>query len=680
MKQQNNYFFELGCEEIPARFVTNLSQQLKTSFEGCLEKSRIKYSSINVFSTYRRLAILVEDISDSQEDATQLIKGPPENMVYDSTGNFSKASLGFCKKNNIDPATCEIHEVNGKKHLCVKNFLKGKSTKNILEELVPDIVKSIHLNIAMRWSDRKDVFIRPIQWIVSLYNNEIIKLDLFGVKASNFSYAHRFLSSGENSLGKQFEVSANLPIIDQYIKYNVMISPENRKTHILKQLQNFAQEKVDDELLDEVVNLVEMPSVLKGNFDKKYLNLPEFVLIECMKKHQRYFPFYSHEALDASFLVVADNVTHSNQETIIKGNQNVLIARLEDAMFFYNNDLKEDISNFVSKLDGVVFQKKAGTMLDKQDRIFELLAFFNSQKITDVDMSILKKISGYSKFDLVSNMVLEFPALQAKMGAVYLSSKGEDDEIVKAVRDQYLPLGYSSKLPETYLGSLLAIADRFDSLVVSFKCGANPTGSQDPLGLRRAVMGISELILATKLNVNIVDVIKFCLKEKSTDFKLLEKIKEFMYLRINSIFKEKNIDHDIVESVKELIFSDLCKALNNAKNLQNYKQANIMVLKKISETAVRISRLSKSIEFNDINENLFEKEIEHSLYTHYLKLANNDLVDPESLEAFSEECIDYFEQILVMSDDEKVKENRLNFLKACDLLYKKQADFEKLSL
>lgn len=678
MMKKNKYFLEVGCEEIPARFVSKIVSSLKEGFEKSFNLNRITFDAVTVYATYRRLVVIVENLADKQEDLVEYVKGPPEKMVYDADGNHSKASVGFAKKNNVSLDQCELREFNAKCHLSFKNYQQGKCVEDVLACVVPEIIMSLPLFIAMRWSTNSTAFIRPIHWIVSLFNSKVVSFSMFGITASKMSYGHRFLSKGETSLGKMFSVSCEYSILDQYRKMNVILDQQERKDIILLGLKNYTQLNFDEDLLNEIVFLVEMPTLLKGTFDDKYLDLPDFVLIECMKKHQRYFPYYSKSKLMASFLVVADNVTDKNRDKIISGNENVLIARLEDAMFFYKNDINQDLNEFVKKLSGVVFQKNAGTMHDKQNRIFSILSYLKVSKVVDIDDVILEKIAKLSKMDLVSSMVLEFPSLQGKMGAVYAKLAGEDVLVYDAIYDHYLPAGKSSEMPKSITGVVLGIADRLDTVIESFKIGANPTGSQDPLGLRRAVIGICELILDNKLSVNLYDCINFCLDQKKKDENLVQKLLDFFYLRIKTIFLQKGIDYDVVDALKNKVFLDLNNTLNFAGELQSYKKVYNEKLKLISETAVRISRLSKKAPDNDVDCELFKEDVEKKLFDEYLQFQKINSLNFDHYYSFSLSFADYFNDILVMSDDIDLQMNRLAFLKKCDLFYAELVDFEKL--
>jgi glycyl-tRNA synthetase beta chain len=676
--KKNNYLLEFGCEEIPARFVAKMVDSLKLGFEKYLKAERLNFDSITVYATYRRLVVIVEDIVDKQEDFVDYVKGPPEKMVYDTQGDYSKASIGFSKKNNVSLEKCELKEFNGKQHLSFRNYQKGIQSQHVLTRIVPEIIMGLPLFIAMRWSTNSTTFIRPIHWIVSLFNDEVVPFSMFNLEAAKTSFGHRFLSKGETSLGKAFTVSLKASILDQYRKMSVILDQQERRDMIVSGLKNYSQINLDEDLLNEIVYLVEMPTLLKGDFDEKYLELPDFVLIECMKKHQRYFPYYTKSKLQASFLVVADNVTKFNQKKIVSGNENVLIARLEDAMFFYKNDINQDLNEFVKKLSGVVFQKNAGTMLDKQSRIFSILQFLNDAKVFDIDDSVLKKIATLSKMDLVSSMVLEFPSLQGKMGAVYARLAGEDPLVYEAIGEHYLPAGKLSEMPTSLTGVVLGVSDRLDTVVESFKLGANPTGSQDPLGLRRAVMGICELILGNKLDINLYECIDFCLKQQKKDVDLTNKIIDFFYLRIKTILIDKGIDYDVVDALRDSAFKNLNATLVFARDLQDYKQVNNVRLKLISETAVRIARLAKKATDKNLDCDLFVENIERELYDDYLKLQKLNLLNFDHYYSFSLTFNKYFDQILVMSDNLNLKMNRLAFLKKCDSFYNKLADFEKL--
>tara|TARA_B100000427_G_scaffold160036_1_gene133065 strand:+ start:5165 stop:7297 length:2133 start_codon:yes stop_codon:yes gene_type:complete len=702
------YCLEIGCEEIPSRFLDELCVHLESKFEEALAENRLVCDKDNIktYATYRRLVVMVPELEDKQLDESVYIKGPPVKIGLDNEGGFSQASLGFAKKFSISQSELLVREFNGAEHVCYLKETKGLTTKDVLATIVPKIITSLPLAIAMRWGSRSETFIRPIHWIVSLYHDQLVPFTLFNVEAGTISYAHRMLSQGKDSLGQAVSIKSADLLTKQLKDHSVMVDPKKREEVIVTALNEHNQQNYDNGLLQEVVYLTEWPCVLQGHFQSHYLELPDFVLIECMRKHQRYFPVVIQgKGLKESFLVVADNKTEQNRDTIIRGNERVLAARLEDALFFYNQDCLLGLEAFPEKLKGVVFQKNCGTMYDKQERLAKLLTFLNQHIKPQGGLKEsydFNRLAYLSKADLVSHMVTEFPSLQGKMGAHYAAKDSATSIYAPAIGEQYLlvPDWSDDKSAE---GALLALADRFDTMVYSIFNGAKPTGSQDPLGLRRSINIIFCILNVFKWSCDIFEVCRYC-------FELIganaheDRLHAFITARFQALLTDEGLgpyeknslgiyvggySYDIAESIVPLALKNVSLAIQKAVAIETFKRSNFDGFKLLSETAVRVHRLvskhdslQENNTFSAINTDLFEQDIEKHVYDDIAKskewFLNGQHLDCEKLVEISKQFTSYFDNVLVMADDEKLRNNRLQFLAYCDTVFKQLANFEKV--
>ena len=684
-----SYCLEIGCEEIPSRFIEELCLNLKLKFIEALGRNRLvcDENSVQTYATYRRLLVMVPQLADKQLDESLYIKGPPVHIGLDKDGNFSQAALGFAKKFSVTEKDLCVREFDGNEHVSYLKETVGLDTIAVLTTLVPAVIKSLPLSINMRWGSHPESFIRPIHWIVSLYGKTVVPFSLFGIQAGAISYAHRMLSEGKNSLGKPVTIKSATSLQEKLKNHSVMLNQADRKAVIEEALQDHDQSDIDSKLVNEVVYLTEQPVVLKGTFDAKYLELPDFVLIECMKKHQRYFPVIQKgKGLIPAFLFVADNVTAGNEETIIKGNQKVLAARLEDALFFYKQDTSVMFESFVERLKGVVFQKNCGTMYDKQERLAKILIFLRNQVgVNDGEDDFLNRLAYLSKADLVTQVVVEFPSLQGKMGAHYASLTDDNKVYGNDIAEQYLPTGFSSDLPESIPGALLALADRFDTVVYSFFNGAKPTGSQDPLGLRRAVNGIFRILHKFDWHCDINAVCDYCYSLIGAE-KHRDRLDGFIQGRFHGMLLDDGFSHDMADSIAHLAVTNISLAIEKGEAINQFKEKDFNGFKLISETAVRVHRLAVKADSMVVKDTLFEHEIEKRLYhcvdskkdqffNGHVFNGTDRLVD---LVSISQDFTRYFDEVLVMVDDDEVRNNRLRFLAFCDTLFLQFADFEKI--
>ncbi|RAP34062.1 glycine--tRNA ligase subunit beta [Candidatus Marinamargulisbacteria bacterium SCGC AG-410-N11] len=686
---------EIGCEEIPARFIDQTLAHFKDQFEKRCQQKRLTLDSVNVIGTYRRLTLYVTNLIDQQPDITQEVNGPPLKIAKNEDGTYLPPAIGFAKKVGVDVSELQIKIDNNREILCIKKHEKGQPTKNLLPQIVAESLLAIPLPIAMRWANETTPFIRPIHWILCLFGTEVIKFKSFNIESSNKTYGHRFLTKSpkEGAIsGTEITITKSSEYVQKLQEIgHVMVKKDDRKKIIKDFLdQNTQSDKIDLNLLNEVTYLVEWPTPMIGEVAADYLKLPSQVLVECMKKHQKYFPIYKNNKLSNQFIVVADNLTAQNKTIILEGNQAVLRARLEDANYFWKEDLKHGLDKNIEKLNRVVFQKGAGTIFDKKERVKKLTNQLN-KTIDQVSLSesIINRAADLMKADLVSNMVYEFPDLQGKMGQLYAQKQGEDNQVSESIFDHYLPLASGTKPPKTDLGALLGLSDRMDTIVCCYQQGLIPTGSQDPWGIRRAMYAILAIILDKKYEINLEELIDQAYQNLTNEPKNKNELKVFFLARVKSFLIDQKISYDSVDSMIHKSLENLIESYKMASQLDMFREKHQSEFKLLIDTAVRVKRLSVHAKDQIVKTTFFKEEQEKIALEAYKKhkteletqLSNGNLEDVFSqLTCLSKPMSDYFDKIMVMADDDQVKSNRLAFIHQVNTLFQRCGDFEKIVL
>ena len=674
----NKYLLEIGTEELPYKFVNTGLQQLKSSFEKLLNENGIKFSCIKSFSTPRRLTLVIEGFEEKQADTVKVVKGPILNIAYDENGKLTKAGEGFAKKNGVDESALYKED----NYVWAKVEQKGKSIKDILCENVEKIVLKMQGPYFMRWANLDVKFQRPIRWVVSLLNNEELKLSIAGIQSSRYSRGHRFKSD-------KVEIKSPDSYEEDLFVANV-VADFNRRKSIILDLAKKEAAKVgadvyfDEDLLEEVTNICEWPVPVICNFDKKYLDIPEKVTVTVMAVHQRYFPMYKDGKLMNSFITIA-NYIGDNFENIKAGNERVVVARLDDAIFFFNEDTKKPFENYVEDLKGITFQKGMGSVYDKTQRIVTLSEDIANKLSAPLDT--VKRTALLCKADLTTKLVFEFTELQGFIGSDYAFNAGENPKVVKGIKEHYYPLGADSELASEIEGQIVGIADKIDTIVAVFASGKKPTGSADPLGVRRATLGVIKTIINKELNIDLEELIHKSIKLLPIEIEkpevLFEEVKTFFEQRL-SIFYAEKYKHDII---------DACISnFNVLKDLNDFvcrlelvaKMIKTENFEKLNEAANRIIRISKDYKTNQLpNKALFNSPSETKLMECTSAIDEQKLSYEELYSALSTATTaidEFFENVLVMDKDEKVKENRLTLLYHIKKKFDKIADFSKFVL
>jgi len=668
---------EIGLEEMPAHVVTPSRIQLEEKVIKFLDEHHLDYETVQSFATPRRLAVKVTAIPEKQADVEEEVKGQAKKIALDAEGNWSKAAQGFVRGQGVTTEDIVFKELNGVEYVYVTKFTKGQSAKEVLTKL-NDVITSLTFPVTMHWANYDFEYIRPIHWIVALLDDEVIPFNVLDVTTGQTSRGHRFLGDDVTfQHANEYEVKLK----EQF----VVVQPNERKQMIVDQANALAAEKnwqlaLDEELLEEVTNLVEYPTAFVGSFDEKYLSVPDEVLVTSMKEHQRYFEVRNDQGLLMPHFIAVRNGDNVHLENVIKGNEKVLIARLEDAEFFYNEDKKLTIEACVEKLKNVTFHEKIGSIYEKMQRV-ALIAQIIGRKVglSEEELEDLKRASEIYKFDLVTNMVGEFPELQGIMGEKYALLQGEKPAVATAIREHYLPTSSEGELPETAIGAVLALADKLDSVFSFFSVGMIPTGSNDPYALRRQTYGVIRIIedkgwtfplvqLQTEVDEAVnQDVEKYgvLLNEGQAE------VVEFVKARLRQLLMTKNVRHDIIDAVVSAEQADLSKLFASANILksrfedQDFKPS-MEALTRVINLAKKGQELLGDTE-EGIDPSLFENKAEKELYQ-----AVNDLSEAFATRTIAENyealvnlrpLIDaYFNETMVMVEDEKVKQNRLKQL------------------
>ncbi|PCS06646.1 glycyl-tRNA synthase subunit beta [Lactococcus plantarum] len=655
-----NYLLEIGLEEMPAHLVSAASAQLETRMAAFLKENRVSFDSIAKFSTPRRLAVLVSGLSDTSESIDEAVKGPSAKIAKDNEGNWSKAIQGFSRGQGLTPDDLVLQG----DYYYANKHVAGISTANILKTVGDELISRMQFSTYMKWANNSFLFVRPIQWIVSLLDDVVMPFELLDVTASNVTYGHRFLHDGEIVLANALDYEESLKAAF------VVADAAARKATIETQIETIATARnwqiyLEPGLLEEVTNLVEYPTAFVGDFDAKYLEVPEEVLVTSMREHQRYFEVRdSSSALQPHFISVR-NGNDAHLENVAKGNQKVLVARLEDAEFFWREDQKLNISDLVEKLKKVTFHEKIGSVYAHMQRVKIIAETIGKAiSLSTEDRAKLDRAADIYKFDLLTGMVGEFDELQGVMGEKYALLAGEDAKVATSIREHYLPISADGVLPETELGAVLAIADKLDTLLSFFTVGLIPSGSNDPYALRRATAGILRIIESQKWDISLTTIVDELYTLDLNGFKYTNQaeVMQFINGRVAKML-EGSARYDIIDAVLATGSLDVADLSETAKALD--ARVSDDTFKTSVENLARVINLSRKLETDPtINETIFENTFEKDLFAAVADLSLVGTSDEkiDALFGLSTPITNFFDNTMVMIDDEALKLNRLSLL------------------
>ena len=684
--------FEIGMEEIPARFLDNALEELKKNMEKKLNDNRVKFESIKTFGTPRRLVIYVEGVAQEQEDLDVVNMGPAKSVAFSDSGEISRAGLGFLKSQGVDVSGMTVVSTPKGEYIAVKKFMKGGNTEDLLPEMLKSLVLELAFPKSMKWADKETRFARPLKWFLAFLDNKVLNFDVEGLSSGNKSRGHRFF-------GEEFTIDSADEYFDKIRKNNVIIDIQERKDLIKKLINENCIEKgekavIEDELLNEVANLVEYPYPLVGTFNSDFLEVPQEVLIISMQVHQRYFPILNEEGkLQPKFIVVRNGIEGS--EYVRKGNEKVISARLSDARFFYNEDLKEPLHKSVEKLKTVVYQKDLGTIYDKIERMEKIAGAIVEKCGLESKKENIERTIYLCKADLVSNMIgeKEFTKLQGFMGAEYALKSGENEAVSIGIKEHYYPRFQGDILPSGIEGAIAGICDKLDTLVGCFAVGLIPTGSKDPFALRRAALGVVNVILNSKLEFSIQDIMKFALdilEEKGLLKRdkalILKDLEEFMLNRILNVFSDLGYSKDVVSAVLNAKHLTLLEMRDMIQALETLKQDPIEY-NKLVNVVKRIANISKECKEARFVEALIKEQVEKDLFFFMNEFDDKTTTlnhEKKYVEYMKEMILatpiieKYFEEVMIMDKDETIKNNRLSQMKILDNMFNKVVNLRLL--
>lgn len=679
---KRDLLFEIGTEEIPAHVMPHLLEDLAQLAETMLKEHRLSYEKVRTLGTPRRAALIVTGLAERQEDVNTETRGPSVAIAFDADGNPTKAGAGFARGQGVDPSA--LIQRDGYVYASVHE--SGAATAELLTSLLPDLVRAIPLPNSMRWGDLDFRFIRPIRWFVALYGTEIVAFTLAGVTSGNHSRGHRTLAPTDFVITSAADYEAACE------KAYIIVDPERRRAMICEQITETAKAcggtaEITPDLLEEVLYLVEYPTALSGSFEEKYLALPAEAVITPMRDHQRYFPV---KAADGSLLpafITVRNGGKAHLDVVAHGNERVLRARLADAQFFFDEDRKKSLAEHREKLKTVVFQRGLGSMYEKTERLMALTTAIVEEMATgDADGTALadaRRAAELSKADLVTGMVTEFTELQGIMGREYALLDGESPAVARAIDEQYMPRFAGDELPQTPLGVALSVADKIDNIVGTFSQGRIPTGSQDPFGLRRQALGLVLMLIEQESTMLLSDLVdEACDLYDLEEFrdKMQVYVADFIRLRLKNVLSERGVRYDVQEAVLgdvDLV-ADVPVRAAYVERLLASEGGEALV-----QSFVRVGNIARSVTGGTVDPALFKAEEEGALLSAYQAAAAARAEGEDTLpaeQALGRAIDTFFDAVMVMDKDARVKENRLSLLKMIDDYLLETADYSKIVL
>jgi len=679
--KKNKFLFELGLEEIPADMISPALGQMCQNFEKRLEEACIAYGSIRPFASPRRLAFLVEDLPDHQPEREEVVLGPSQSVAYDEQKKPTRAVEGFARKGGVAVADLEVVETPKGNYVGYRKKIPGKSLSEVLQEVLPQVLTSISWPKNMYWRESRFRFIRPLRWCLALLNDQILPFEFEGLQAGNTTRGHRFLGEPE------IQVPRVDDYLDQLRQNYVLADIEERRAKIAAEMEEVTPKGLhissDPHLLETVVHLNEYPTLICGSFSEEFLKLPQEVLTTVMRHHQKYFSVVNEAEEIQSYFLTVMNTSGDPEGKIQKGHEKVLRARLEDSAFFWKTDRKRRLEERMEDLDLILFQEKLGTYRAKTVRLQTFCSGLSEDPHLDTAALLCKT-------DLTSAMVREFAGLQGVMGGLYAREEGYPEEVWKAIYEHYEPVSLEDASPSTHLGALLSIADKLDTVVGCFAIDIIPTGSSDPFSLRRQAQGLVKVLLDRQLDYSLSDLVELAEKNfpaETKDKEVSEQVLNFLKGRVRYIFQEKGIPYDVLNAVLAVEIHGVYDAYQRAQSL-----AGIRTDKDFEALAIAYKRtkniLSKqSIELSAVSqESLIDPE-ERALFRAYSDIkpkVDNNLETGDYVAALKQiaglrKTVDqFFDKVLVMTEEKKLRQNRLRLLHDISQLFLRIADISEI--
>lgn len=682
--------FEIGTEEIPAFDLAGAVKQLSTMVPSLLDDAAIPHGAVKIFSSPRRLIVIAEEIPEATEEKNEVFKGPSAKIAFDAEGNPTKAAQGFARGKGVDPSSLVVEDG----YVYARTHTPSVNVASLLSSVLNKIIHGLSWPRSQRWGVQSEYFTRPVRWIVALFGNEVIDFTFAGLVAGRTTYGHRFLAPGP------FEVADADSLVDVVRSASVIPSEAEREQVIREGVAKAEAETgftavLHPKTLVEVINLAEYPTVLVGTFDEEFLKVPEEIIVDAMLVHQRYFPLYDKDGKLTNRFIVVSNGDPTCAETIVDGNERVVRARLYDAKFFYDEDLKQPLESYVDHLGEVVFQEKLGTMLDKTNRIQRLADHLAEDAgLAGQDLSDVERAARLCKADLVTSAVVEFTSVQGVMGSYYAAASGETAQVAQAIEQHYRPRFAGDEAPDTVVGKIVAIADKLDTVCGLFAVGQGPTGSSDPFALRRSAIGIVAMLSGKDaVEVSLVAAIDAALAsyaqqgiEFDTDAVRRDVI-EFFITRTKVMMRDAGNSIDAIDAVLSAGIQEPVELINRVSALEAARSEQPEVFEDLATAYARANNLCDSKLGTEVNEGLLS-EVEQALVRAVCQaesnvasaLENNNYAAALSELAALRKPIDlFFENTMVMDEDQALRENRLRLLNSFVAVFANVADFALLS-
>ena len=682
--------FEIGTEEIPAFDLAGAVKQLSTMVPNLLDDAAIPHGDVKIFSSPRRLIVIAEEIPEATEEKNEVFKGPSAKIAFDADGNPTKAAQGFARGKGVDPSALVVEDG----YVYARTHTPSVNVSSLLSSVLDKIIHGLSWPRSQRWGAQTEYFTRPVRWIVALFGSEIIDFTFAGLAAGRITYGHRFLAPGP------FEV-ADADSLVNVVRSAYVVPSEAEREQVIREGVAKAETEtgfsavLHPKTLVEVINLAEYPTVLVGAFDEEFLKVPEEIIVDAMLVHQRYFPLYDKNGKLTNRFIVVSNGDPSCAETIIDGNERVVRARLYDAKFFYDEDLKEPLESYVNRLGEVVFQEKLGTMLDKTNRIQRLADYLAEDAgLAGQDLSDVERAARLCKADLVTSAVVEFTSVQGVMGSYYAAASGETDQVAQAIEQHYRPRFAGDEAPDTVVGKIVAIADKLDTVCGLFAVGQGPTGSSDPFALRRSAIGIVAMLSGDNaVEVSLVAAIDAALSsytQQGIEFDVdaaRRDVIEFFITRTKVMMRDAGNSIDAIDAVLSAGIQEPVELINRVSALEAARSEQPEVFEDLATAYARANNLCDSELGTEVNEGLLS-EVEQAL-VHAVGLAesnvasalenNNYAAALAELAALRKPIDLFFENTMVMDEDQALRENRLRLLNSFVAVFANVADFALLS-
>ncbi|WP_440992976.1 glycine--tRNA ligase subunit beta [Cysteiniphilum litorale] len=685
--------FELGTEELPPKALKNMAQKLLENVSKALDELEIGYQAKQFYASPRRLSFVIEQLQTTQKDKLIDKEGPFIDKAYDADGKPTKAALGFAKSCGVsfDKLTTIEHSKGAR--LFYQVAQKGQKTKEIIADIIDNALKKLPIPKMMRWGDEEYQFVRPVHWAILLLADELVDASFYGCKTSHISYGHRFHAPDAIHINDASDYVRKLETAYVLVDWQV------RKEKVVTSAKALAGKHqanavLNDDLVEEVTAIVEYPHALLCDFDQRFLRVPQEALISAMEEHQKCFALVDDNNKMINHFITMSNIASSNPQTVIKGNNKVMAARLSDAAFFYDTDVKKPLETYVEKLKVVTFQKALGSVFDRTTRIALLAQTI--AKMIGADEMLAHRAGYLSKADLMTDMVYEFTDLQGIIGKYYAKAHGEDDVVCQAIEEQYWPKYAGDKLPQSKIAQALAIAEKMDTLVGIFGIGQKPTGDKDPFALRRAAIGVLRILKEHHLAISLSSLIELSINtfqagQLTAQANLKDSLKQFFIDRLKVIYKEEGVVGEIFEAVKAVDHADVADFDARVNALLTFKshtacerlaQSNKRVANILAKNAINEANDALSID-QDLLQEAAETNLFDALQSVESKLSTliSDKRYQEALLILStldEPIAEFFEHVMVITEDEKIKNNRLAILQKIAYLFRQVADLSVL--